>query len=121
MKRHWLILGLCSLPLPGLAQIPADQLEFFEKRIRPVLVEKCYPCHSAKIPQAMGGLRLDSRDAARKGGNHGPAVVPGDSAGSRLLTAISYEDLNLKMPPAGKLDGRQIADFTAWIRMGAPD
>jgi hypothetical protein len=63
----------------------------------------------------MGGLRLDSREGARK------AVTPGDPAGSKLLTAISYQNINLKMPPSGKLADRQIADFTAWIKMGAPD
>src|SRR5438046_6251410 len=104
------ILALC-FAVRLCAQIPAGQLEFFEKNIRPVLAEKCYPCHSAKTAQPMGGLRLDSRDSARKGGDNGPAVVPGDPAGSRLLTAISYQNLNLKMPPAGKLDDRQIADF----------
>ena len=69
----------------------------------------------------MGGLRLDSRDGLRKGGDSGPAVEPGDPARSKLAIAISYQNLNLKMPPAGKLGDQQIADFNAWIKMGAPD
>src|SRR5258708_2259071 len=103
------------------AQIPAGQLEFFEKKIRPVLVEKCYPCHSAKLARPMGGLRLDTPGGARKGGDSGPAIQPGDPSRSPLITAISYQSLNLKMPPTGKLSDDQIADFTAWIKMGAPD
>src|SRR3954452_5690897 len=97
------------------AQIPAGQLEFFEKKIRPVLAEKCYPCHSATLARPMGGLRLDTRDGGRK------VIAPGDPRQSTLLTAISYTNLNLKMPPGGKLSDEQIADFTEWIKMGAPD
>src|SRR5437867_3459730 len=114
---------LIPLVFPTLcaSQISGDQLEFFEKKIRPVLVEKCYPCHSAKTSRPMGGLRLDTRDSARKGGDSGPAVTPGDPSRSALVKAISYRNLDLKMPPAGKLSDQQIADFTAWIEMGAPD
>src|SRR6266852_2011694 len=115
MKWYRLFAGLCCLAPRIPAQIPADQLEFFEKKIRPVLVEKCYACHSKTTAQPMGGLRLDTRDGART------VIEPGDAARSKLITAISYQNLNLKMPPAGKLSDQQIADFTAWIRMGAPD
>src|SRR5437773_10406722 len=107
--RSVLPLGLCyAIRLCG--QIPAAELEFFEKRIRPVLSEKCYACHSAKTPRPMGGLRLDTRDGVRKGGDSGPAVAPGDPARSTLVAAISYRNLNLKMPPTGKLTDEQIAD-----------
>jgi hypothetical protein len=126
MKRtahsDWLLAySLCCLTSSSFAQIPADQLEFFEKKIRPVLVEKCYPCHSAKMQRPMGGLRLDTRDGALKGGDSGPAIAPGDPSRSALVTAISYQNLNLKMPPTGKLSDGQIADFTAWVKIGAPD
>src|SRR5258708_2799738 len=87
----WLAGRLC-------AQIPAGQVEFFEKKIRPVLAEKCYPCHSAKLARPMGGLRLDTRDGARKGGDSGPAIAPGDPSHSALVRAVSYQSLNLKMP-----------------------
>ena len=121
LRQHgWLLLGI-SLASLTFAQPPSDQTEFFEKKIRPVLAEKCYGCHSAKLARPMGGLRLDSREGARKGGDSGPAVAPGDPASSLLLKAISYRDLQLKMPPTGKLSDGQIADFTAWIEMGAPD
>jgi hypothetical protein len=95
------------------------QIEFFEKKIRPVLVENCYKCHSVQSPKLKGGLLLDSRDGVRKGGDSGPTIVPGDPAGSLLLHALRYEDL--KMPPSGKLPEQVIADFERWIKQGAPD
>ena len=111
-----------ALVLVSAALFAADDgTEFFEKNIRPVLVEKCYSCHSAKIETPMGGLRVDSRDAIRKGGDTGPAVVARDPARSLLLKAISYADLRLKMPPTGKLSDAEIAAFRSWIEMGAPD
>jgi hypothetical protein len=102
-------------------QTPAG-IEFFEKKIRPVLVEHCYRCHSAstKGPSAIrSGLRLDTRDGIRKGGGAGPAVVPGKPGDSLLLAALRHEEL--KMPPNGKLPDAVIADFEAWVKMGAPD
>ena len=98
-----------------------QQEEFFEKKIRPVLVEKCYLCHSASSKPPMGGLRLDARDSLLKGGDRGPAIVPGDPEKSLLIQAISYRHLDLKMPPNGKLPDEQIADLIDWIKMGAPD
>jgi hypothetical protein len=97
-----------------------EQLEFFEKKIRPVLAEQCYVCHSADT-MAAGDLLLDTREAIRKGGSRGTAVAPGSPESSVLLKAISYADLDLKMPPTGKLTDEQIADFRLWIEMGAPD
>ncbi len=95
--------------------------EFFEKRIRPVLVERCYPCHGPAVAQPLGGLRLSSREGLRRGGDSGPALVPGDPDASRLIRAIRYTDPRLQMPPKGKLDSQQILDFENWVRMGAPD
>ncbi len=95
--------------------------EFFEKKIRPVLVEKCYACHGSKTAAPMGGLRVDSAEGLRKGGDTGPAVVPKEPEKSLLLKAIRYSDLNLRMPPTGKLTDGQIADFEEWIRQGAAD
>ena len=99
--------------------------EFFEKRIRPVLVEHCHECHSADAKKIKGGLRLDSRAAILKGGDTGVAVAPGEPEKSLLISAVSYADKDLKMPPPKdgldrKLSGAQIADLTEWIRMGAP-
>ncbi len=93
---------------------------FFEKKIRPVLVAHCYGCHSAqaKIPQ--GGLMLDSRDGLRKGGDRGPAIVPGEPDKSLLIKAVRYTG-KPRMPEKGKLPAAVIADLEQWVRMGAPD
>ena len=92
----------------GTAADPAG-VEFFEQRIRPVLIEHCYGCHSAKAPKVKGGLTLDSRQNLLKGGDSGLAIVPGDVAKSRLIAAIKYTDIDLQMPPKSKLTDRQIA------------
>jgi hypothetical protein len=92
-------------------------IEFFEKRVRPVLAEKCQSCHGAKRQQA--GLRLDSRAALLKGSDSGPVLVPGDPAKSALVKAIHY-DGDVLMPPKGKLPEAVIADLAAWVKMGAP-
>ena len=102
------------------AQTDSQGIEFFEKKIRPVLTEHCYACHSAKT-QAMAELRLDSKAGLAMGGSRGPAIVPGSPETSLLIKAISYRDPDLKMPPTGRLGAEQIEDFTAWVRMGAPD
>ena len=102
------------------AQLAPDQVEFFEKKIRPVLAEKCYVCHGSKT-EPMAGLRVDSKDALLKGGGRGTPVVSGDPDASLLIRAIRYTDLNLKMPPTGKLPDEQIRDFEQWVSIGAPD
>lgn len=94
-------------------------VEFFEKRIRPVLIRNCYECHSAASTEVKGGLRLDSRELIRKGGQSGPAVVPGSTAKSLLLEAIRHQ--SFEMPPNEKLPDNVIADFDKWIQTGAPD
>ena len=120
--RRWLQFGWLWL-LPSLAQAAdptAEQIEFFEKGIRPVLVEKCYRCHSAQSPAA-GGLRLDTAEGLLEGGDSGPAVVPGTPEKSLLIKAVNYKDLQLKMPPTGKLSDDEIQRLTTWVKMGAPD
>jgi hypothetical protein len=103
---------------PGTAQ----GIAFFESRVRPVLVEHCYKCHSAAAGKSKGNLLLDSREGIRAGGDRGPAVVPGDPDASLLLAAIARSDPDLEMPPnKERLAPAVIADITAWIRMGAPD
>src|SRR5438067_1461222 len=98
--------------------IPSAGSEFFENRIRPVLVERCYKCHSGAMKQSKGGLKLDSREHVLKGGDSGPAVVPGRPEGSLLIRAIRRTDKDLKMPPAAdnKLSPAQVEDFVAWIK-----
>jgi cytochrome c553 len=99
----------------------SEEIEFFEKKIRPALVKHCYECHSTEGGKVKGGLLLDTRDASRLGGDSGPAVVPFKPEESLLLTAIRHEDGDLEMPPKDKLDDAVIADFEEWIVMGAPD
>jgi hypothetical protein len=106
---------------PAASQLTPEAVEFFEKRIRPVLAERCYPCHSAKVKEPLAGLRLDTRAGVLKGSLRGPVVVPGDPESSRLILAISYKDAHLQMPPKGKLPDSAIADLTAWVKMGLPD
>jgi len=99
-----------------------EQLEFFENRIRPVLVEHCYKCHSAEAAKAgdlEGGLTLDTRAGLIAGGDSGPALVPGKPDESLLLDVLHYE--TYEMPPAGKLPDAVIADFAKWIETGAAD
>jgi cytochrome c553 len=97
-------------------------LEFFEKKVRPALVEHCGACHSAGAAaknKLKGGLRLDSREAMLAGGDSGPALVPGKPGESLLIKSLSHTD-DLKMPPKGKLPAAVIADLATWVRMGAP-
>ena len=97
----------------------ADDFSFFETRIRPVLVKHCYECHATGSGKAEGQLILDHREALRRGGESGPAVVPGNPAESLLWQALRHE--GLKMPPAGRLPESTLADFERWIREGALD
>jgi len=119
----WLIAFAVSAPLSAAEAAPltSAQTEFFEARIRPVLVERCYECHnSTKL--AEGGLAVDHRTAFLAGGDGGPVVVPGKPAESRLLAILRHEVAGLKMPQGGgKLDKNVIADFEKWISMGVPD
>ena len=103
----------------AIAAPTAEQLEFFEAKIRPVLIEQCYECHSGMNTTPKGGLRLDLRDAVMTGGDSGPALVPGKPEDSLLLKALRYD--SYEMPPKGKLPDDVIADFEKWIQMGAPD
>src|SRR5947209_2829522 len=101
------LLGLIlSLPTLGLGMAAGafqkdasttDSAAFFETKVRPVLAERCFPCHSDSAKEIKGGLKLDSRNGLIQGGQHGPAVIPGDPAASRLIRAIGYADESLKM------------------------
>jgi hypothetical protein len=107
---------LVQSPLTGAAE---PGTEFFEKKIRPVLVQHCYSCHSVAKKQR-GGLVLDGRDGLRKGGDSGPALVPGKPNESLLIQAVRYTD-ETRMPPRGKLPDDVIADLEKWVTLGAPD
>ncbi len=99
---------------------PSDtELEFFEAKIRPVLVEKCYSCHSSEAEILKGGLHLDSREGLLTGGDSGAAAIPQNPAESLLIQSLKYE--SFEMPPSGKLPDAVIADFERWVEMGMPD
>ncbi|MEN9637920.1 MAG: hypothetical protein RL077_6324 [Verrucomicrobiota bacterium] len=121
-SRTTVLTALVLLPLATLraAEPTAEQTVLFENKIRPILVEHCYECHSADKKQK-GNLLLDTAAATLKGGDTGPAVVPGDPVKSLLLKAVKWEDKDFQMPPKKKLSDAQIADFEAWIKAGAPD
>ncbi len=95
--------------------------EFFEAKIRPVLVQNCYKCHSDKAKKLKAGLYLDRKAGWEQGGENGPVIVPGKPEESRLITAISYKENELRMPPNSKLSRQILADFEKWIAMGAHD
>lgn len=126
----WIAIGTVAETNLASAQEPAvreqkqdrESIDFFENRIRPVLVDQCYSCHSIDAQEAgdlQGGLLLDSRESSRQGGDSGPAVVPSNPDDSLILSALRYEEF--EMPPDGKLDEQTIADFERWIEMGATD
>lgn len=116
-----LILGVVSAPA---AELSPEGVEFFEAKIRPILVAACYQCHSAEAGKSKGGLVLDSPAGWRRGGGTGPAIVAGDPGKSLLIEAVRHTSEDLQMPPAeagGKLSVQQIALLEEWVRMGAPD
>lgn len=121
-SSFYLTIGISLLAAASaLADGPtAEQSEFFEKKVRPLLVEHCYSCHSATAAKLKGGLRVDGRALLIKGGDNGPAIVSGQPEKSRLIEAIHYKNVDMQMPPAGKLRDAAIADLTAWVKMGAP-
>jgi mono/diheme cytochrome c family protein len=97
-----------------------DGIDFFEKRVRPVLIERCYKCHSAKSEKLRGNLKLDSREGWLKGGDLGAAVVPGNPDDSPLIQAVRWNDEDFRMPPDKRLPDEQVADLLAWVKRGAP-
>jgi len=117
------LLCVSFLAAPAMRAADPDPrgIEFFEKKIRPVLVEHCFKCHSEEAKKSKGGLRVDTRESLLKGGDSGQAFIPGKTRDSLLLKAIHYKNVDLQMPPKGKLPEAVIADFEKWIEMGAPD
>ncbi len=124
MNKLWPLFVLLALVAEAQEKTPPpdkDGIAFFEAKIRPVLVDRCYSCHSAESKKVKGELLVDSREGLLKGGETGPSVVPGDPDKSLLIKAIRYKDDELKMPPKGKLAPEVVADFEAWVKRGAPD
>src|SRR2546427_12869507 len=91
------------------ARFSRDQVEFYEKRVQPLLAENCYKCHSHQADKIKGGFVLDSRAGLLKGGDDGPAIVPGDAARSLLIKAVRHVGGDLRMPPQEKLPDEQTA------------
>ena len=126
IRRLVCLMAVCAaVSMPqrsGLASPSPEGIAFFESKIRPVLAQHCYQCHSAEALHAgklKANLLVDSREGMAKGGESGAAVVPGKKEDSLLLAALKYD--GFEMPPAGKLPDDVIADFEKWIDMGAPD
>jgi hypothetical protein len=122
MTRHatiHLLIVLYAAYLPASALAGDSRLEFFESRVRPVLVQRCEKCHGPKKQQ--GGLRLDQKSGWARGGDQGPAIVPGKPDASLIIKAVRYHDDDLKMPPGGNLSEREIAALVEWVQQGALD
>ena len=123
MRKHLQCLGLLALvllPAFARAQTQPDptKLEFFEQKIRLLLSEHCFECHSVTGKDIKGELRLDTGEGLLKGGEGGPVLVPGKPDESRLIRAVRHTG-ELKMPPKSKLSDQQINDLTEWVRQGA--
>src|SRR5437764_8688205 len=117
-----LVLWLLTISIVSAAEPVKAQLDFFENRIRPFFADNCYKWHSPANGKIKGGLELDWKGGWEKGGDSGPAIVPGDPEKSLLLKAVRYTDPDLQMPPKGeKLSESQINDLIAWVKLGAPD
>lgn len=111
--------AVAAMPLMAQGSHDAAKLDFFETKIRPVLMQHCYECHAADAKIVRGGLQLDSKVATLKGGDSGASIIPGKPEDSLLISAIKHE--SLAMPPKSKLPDNVIADFETWIRDGAVD
>jgi hypothetical protein len=114
-----LVLGAASC---ALAATPpsAEQVDFFEKQIRPILANRCYECHSAE-KKTKGGLALDTAESTLKGGDTGPALVAGDPEKSLMIEAVRYKNHDLQMPPKHQLSAQEVETLEDWVKMGAPD
>lgn len=115
-----LMLGAFSAQAQQEQPLSPQELEFFEAKIRPALIEHCYDCHSSEA-KVKGGLQVDGKVALLKGGTTGPAIIPRQPSKSLFIKAIRYQDEDMQMPPDAKLPESVIADFEEWVRMGAPD
>src|SRR5262245_11662308 len=121
MGRLCLVASLLVCATQGAARAMDEAgVEFFESRVRPLLAEHCYGCHSAKAEKVKAGLLVDSREGLLKGGESGPAVVAGKPEQSRLIEAVRYSSPELQMPPRGRLPDEQVADLVRWVELGVP-
>ncbi len=119
--RHCIVGAIFALSVSAPISAQTTDVEFFETKIRPVLVQRCYSCHNSKMAAPKGDLILDTKEGLLKGGTSGPVLVPGNPAESRLLKVLNYTDPLVQMPPSGKLPDAVLGDFTQWISKGAVD
>ena len=118
MPRLRPITALLLAPLALLAA--GDDELFFESKVRPVLIKRCYDCHSTE-KKTKGGLALDTRAGWQHGGDNGPAIVPGDLTKSLVIKAVRYLDKDFAMPPKSRLPADEVAILEEWVKRGAPD
>ena len=108
-------------PTPGVPSAPDEAgIHFFETKIRPLLAGECYSCHSVSAKKLKAKLFTDSLAGILKGGESGPALVPGQPEKSKIIEAVGYKNQDLQMPPDSKLTDAQVADLTQWVKLGAP-
>ena len=119
--RHCIVGAILALSVSTPLAAQTTDVEFFEAKIRPVLVQRCYSCHNSKMAAPKGDLILDTKEGLLKGGASGPVLAPGRPADSRLLKVLSYTDPLVQMPPSGKLADAVLEDFAQWIAKGAVD
>ena len=122
LRRHilTLLIGMFGLAANSQAKMTPEQLSFFETKIRPVLAENCYSCHANSAKKLKAGLFLDHGSTILKGGDSGPAVVPGNLEKSLLIEAVRYKNPDLQMPPKKKLSDTAVRDLEKWVEDGAP-
>lgn len=116
-----LVIALQTVIAGSAAAADDAKIAFFEKTIRPILVNRCYECHSVEAGKSKGGLELDSRDGMLKGGDSGPSIVAGDPDKSRIIESVRYHNQDLQMPPKGAMPAAEVKALEEWVKMGAPD
>jgi uncharacterized protein DUF1553/uncharacterized protein DUF1549/cytochrome c len=124
MKAAYSIALAMTLHAGGVtAAAPADEakIAFFEKTVRPILIKRCYECHSVESGKSKGGLLIDSRDAVLKGGDNGPALIAGNLEKSHIIESVRYKNEDLQMPPKGAMPAAEVKALEEWVKMGAPD
>ncbi|MDR3405752.1 MAG: PSD1 and planctomycete cytochrome C domain-containing protein [Chthoniobacter sp.] len=126
MNRLALFLSLLPLAaiaadVPSTSNLTADQTDYFNRNVLPVLKQRCYECHSHDAKKIKGGLVVDSREGLLKGGDTGPAVVPHNLKDSLIIDSVRWNDPDFQMPPKEKLPEAEIKMFEEWVQMGAPD
>lgn len=128
-RTHLFVTALLLVASPGTSTSSIDPsydddpegAAFFEEKIRPVLIERCYSCHSAQAKPPKAGLRVDTRAGFRKGGDSGRAIESGRPDDSLLIRVLEHSSEIAQMPPDGRLPDAVLADFREWIERGAPD